>query len=169
MASSTSLLFSLAAFLFLVSFIQTSEAKLNGTIFMNQILDGHNAARAEVGVPPLIWDRNLAVFARGYVDEDRRADCKLLYSERWSFGETIYSGSRNMTAADAVAYWVSGKQWYTYENNSCAVGKDCSDYTQVVWRTTVHVGCAQIKCDTGDLFIACEYYPHGNYAGALPY
>ncbi|KAI3849325.1 hypothetical protein MKX03_004951 [Papaver bracteatum] len=161
MASSTSLLFSLAALFFLVSFIQTSDAKLNGTLFMEQIMDGHNAARAEVGVPPLTWDRNLAVFARGYIDEDRRGDCKLLYSERSSFGETIYT--------DAVAYWVSGKQWYTYSNNSCALGKDCSDYTQIVWRTTIHVGCAQIKCDTGDLFIACEYYPHGNYAGAYPY
>ncbi|KAI3900295.1 hypothetical protein MKW92_010675 [Papaver armeniacum] len=169
MASSTSLLFPLAALLFLVGFIQTSDAKLNGTIFMEQILDGHNAARAEVGVPPLTWDRNLAVFARGYIDEDRRGDCQLLYSERSSFGETIYTGPPTITAADAVAFWVSGKQWYTYANNSCAVGKDCSDYTQIVWRTTIHVGCAQIKCDTGDLFIACEYYPHGNYAGALPY
>ncbi|MCL7027645.1 hypothetical protein MKW94_019401 [Papaver nudicaule] len=169
MASSNSLLFSLAALLLLVSFIQTSDAKLNGTLFMEQILSGHNAARAEVGVPPLNWDRNLAVFARGYIDEDRRADCKLLYSERWSFGETIYTGPRTITAVDAVAYWVSGKQWYTYATNSCQEGKDCSDYTQVVWRTTINVGCAQIKCDTGDLFIACEYYPHGNYAGARPY
>ncbi|KAI3929202.1 hypothetical protein MKX01_006438 [Papaver californicum] len=169
MASSSSLLFSLIALLFFVSFIKTSDAKVNGTIFMEQIMAGHNAARAEVGVPPLAWDRNLAVYARGYIDEDRRKDCKPLYSERWTFGENIFTGPDNITAADAVAYWVSGKQWYTYQTNTCLVGKDCSDYTQAVWRTTINVGCAQIKCDTGDLFIACEYYPHGNYAGEKPY
>ncbi|OVA13052.1 Allergen V5/Tpx-1-related [Macleaya cordata] len=165
-SSSTSLLFSLFLFCFL-SFIQSNHAKVNSTEFIDQIMEGHNMAREAVGVPPLVWEQNLATYAKAYL-EYRRHDCKLIYSEPYTFGENLFTGP-GITAKDAVDAWVAEKQWYNYENNTCLAGKDCTDYTQVVWRTTIRVGCGQIKCDTGDIFIACEYYPAGNYKGARPY
>ncbi|OVA13050.1 Allergen V5/Tpx-1-related [Macleaya cordata] len=133
------------------------------------MLVGHNNARKTVGVPPLEWDILLTRYARVYSDQ-RRHDCKLIHSPSEGFGENLFWGQgRHWNATDAVAAWVAEKQWYNYDRNTCPTDKICSHYTQIVWRTTMRVGCAQIICDSGDTFITCEYYPPGNYIGARPY
>merc|ERR1711915_16603 len=43
-------------------------------------LDGHNKARAEVGVPPLVWNNTLAAYARNYANK-RIPDCKMVESD----------------------------------------------------------------------------------------
>jgi pathogenesis-related protein 1 len=127
-----------------------------------------NEARRQVGVPPLKWDVKLTNYARTYARE-RRADCLLQHSDG-PFGENIFWGSgRGWNATEAVGAWVDEKKWYNYANNSCSSGKDCTHYTQIVWRTTTKVGCAVVKCNSGDTFITCNYYPPGNYIGARPY
>ncbi|OVA13051.1 Allergen V5/Tpx-1-related [Macleaya cordata] len=138
------------------------------TEFKNQILEGHNLAREAVALPPLVWEPILSKYARIFSDDIRRRGCKLIYTPRNSFGENVFKGIR-ITAKDAVAAWVAGKQWYNHDNNTCLPGKDCTDYTQVVWRHTIRVGCSQFKCESGETFITCEYYPPGNYKGARPY
>ncbi|MEM6522020.1 MAG: CAP domain-containing protein, partial [Cyanobacteria bacterium P01_C01_bin.70] len=40
-----------------------------------------------------------------------------------------------------VAAWVAEKADYDYASNSCASGKVCGHYTQIVWRETTAVGC----------------------------
>lgn len=133
-----------------------------------QFLEGHNAARRDVGVPPLRWDKSLAKYAHVYANQ-RRHDCELVHSPGYAFGENIFWGmGRRWRVDDIMAAWVGEKRWYHYGSNSCS-GDDCSHYTQVVWRTTERVGCARIVCDTGDTFVACEYHPPGNYVGARPY
>ncbi|KAL2930817.1 DNA replication licensing factor MCM3-like protein 1 [Bienertia sinuspersici] len=143
--------------------------EINKTEFIEQVLDGHNAARKAVGVPPLNWEPVLATYARIYSSRKRRADCKLIHSSG-SFGENLFWGEgRRWTAKDAVAAWVEEKQWYTYSNNSCTPGAECGHYTQIIWNKTIRVGCSKIICDSGDSFITCEYYPAGNYVGETPY
>ncbi|KAK9741462.1 hypothetical protein RND81_03G107900 [Saponaria officinalis] len=147
-----------------------ADAKLNKTELINQFLNGHNAARKEVGVPPLKWLDLLAKYSRIYSTKNRRKDCKLIHSPGTTFGENLFWGQgKNWYPKDAVAAWVAEKQWYNYRNNSCSGDEECGHYTQVVWRDTKLVGCAMIKCDTGDIFITCEYYPPGNYDGEKPY
>ncbi|OVA13054.1 Allergen V5/Tpx-1-related [Macleaya cordata] len=124
---------------------------------MDQIMEGHNMAREAVGVPPLVWEQNLATYAKAYL-EYRRHDCKLIYL--------------SLTLSAKISLLVQGsllRMLSTLGLPKNNAGKDCSDYTQVVWRTTIRVGCGQIKCDGGDIFTACEYYPPGNYVGAKPY
>ncbi|PKI53176.1 hypothetical protein CRG98_026437 [Punica granatum] len=48
-------------------------------------------------------------------------------------------------------------------------GKVCGHYTQVVWRNSVRLGCAKIRCITGGTFIGCNYDPPGNFIGQQPY
>ncbi|KAL9236832.1 hypothetical protein vseg_011457 [Gypsophila vaccaria] len=147
-----------------------ATAKLNKTELINQFLDGHNAARKAVGVPPLKWFDLLAKYSRIYSTKERRKDCKLIHSSSTKFGENLFWGQgKNWFPKDAVAAWVAEKQWYNYQSNSCSEGEECGHYTQVVWRDTKFVGCAMIKCDTGDIYITCEYYPPGNYEGEKPY
>ena len=46
----------------------------------------------------------------------------------------------------------------------------CGHYTQIVWRTSLHVGCALVTCGslTYKSVILCNYGPGGNSGGA-PY
>lgn len=142
--------------------------QFNPEVTISQFIAGHNAARRAVGVPPLTWDKKLAVFAKVYAGQ-RRHDCLLTHSPGYAYGENIFWGQgRRWQAADVVASWVAEKKWYNYSRNTCN-GSDCTHYTQMVWRTTERVGCAKIVCDTGDSFVVCEYYPPGNYIGARPY
>ncbi|THU74616.1 hypothetical protein C4D60_Mb04t35260 [Musa balbisiana] len=132
-------------------------------------VDVHNSARAAVGVGPVSWDDDIASYAQKYVNK-RVADCQLEHSGG-PYGENLFWGTgRAYTLTDAVNVWISEKQYYDYENNSCADGQVCGHYTQVVWQTTTAIGCAWTQCSDGNgIFIVCEYSPAGNLVGQRPY
>ena len=69
---------------------------------------------------------------------------------------------------DVVKLWVNEKANYDYNSNSC-VGGECLHYTQVVWRNSVRLGCAKVRCNNGGTFIGCNYDLPGNYVGQKPY
>lgn len=128
----------------------------------------HNQARAAVGVGPVVWDPTVAAYAQSYANQ-RRADCRLVHSSG-PYGENIFWGSgKEWSGIEAVNSWVSEKQWYNYASNTCAAGRVCGHYTQVVWRNSVRIGCARVKCNNGAIFITCNYSPPGNYVGQRPY
>ncbi|GMY38828.1 pathogenesis-related protein 1-like [Fagus crenata] len=129
-------------------------------------LNAQNAARAKVGVPPLTWDNKVAAYAQNYANQ-RIGDCKLVHSGG-PYGENIAWGSGDLKATDAVNMWVGEKPHYDYNSNSC-VGGACLHYTQVVWRKSVRLGCAKVRCKSGGTFIGCNYDPPGNYIGERPY
>ncbi|CAM0150198.1 unnamed protein product [Urochloa decumbens] len=133
-------------------------------------VDPHNAARNDVGVGPVTWDDTVAAYAASYAAQ-RRGDCALQHSGG-PYGENIFWGSAgaDWSAADAVNSWVSEKQWYDHDSNSCAAGETCGHYTQVVWRDSTAIGCARVVCDNGGgVFITCNYNPPGNVVGQSPY
>ncbi|KAL2537290.1 CAP superfamily protein [Forsythia ovata] len=129
-------------------------------------LSTHNEARAQVGVPPLVWNDTVAAYALNYANE-RRADCELAHSEG-PYGENLAEGWGKLAAGDAVSLWVGERSCYEYDSNSCVDG-ECLHYTQVVWRDSVHLGCARVQCSNGWLFVICNYDPPGNYIGQRPY
>ncbi|XP_057536825.1 pathogenesis-related protein PR-1-like [Amaranthus tricolor] len=132
-------------------------------------LNGQNAARAAVRVPPLSWDNRLAAYAQWWANQ-RRYDCALRHSSG-PYGENIFWGSGdNWSPAFAVQYWVAEGKYYNYYSNSCSYGQDCGHYTQIVWRNSRRVGCAKVVCYNGrGVFITCNYDPPGNYIGSRPY
>ncbi|KAK4254089.1 hypothetical protein QN277_009517 [Acacia crassicarpa] len=129
----------------------------------------HNAARSQVGVPNIAWDDTVAAFAQNYANQ-RKADCQLVHSGGGGkYGENLAWSSGDMSGVDAVKMWVDEKAFYDYNSNSCAAGKQCGHYTQVVWKNSVRVGCAKVKCNNGGTFIGCNYSPPGNFNGQRPY
>uniref|UniRef100_A0A0E0C257 SCP domain-containing protein n=1 Tax=Oryza meridionalis TaxID=40149 RepID=A0A0E0C257_9ORYZ len=133
-------------------------------------LSPQNAARSAVGVGPISWSTKLQGFAEDYARQ-RKGDCRLQHSGG-PYGENIFWGSAgaDWTAADAVRSWVDEKKYYNYASNSCAAGKVCGHYTQVVWRDSTNVGCARMRCDANrGVFIICNYEPRGNIVGRRPY
>ncbi|KAJ1690101.1 hypothetical protein LUZ63_014256 [Rhynchospora breviuscula] len=137
--------------------------------YIDEILKAHNSVRGQLGLKPLKWDLLLQSYAKSYAFK-RQHDCELEHSEG-PYGENLFWGSPygyyNYT--DAVNIWVDERKNYDYDTNTCKENEMCGHYTQVVWATTRKVGCAQVKCDNGDQFLACNYDPPGNYIGEKPF
>ncbi|XP_022725122.1 pathogenesis-related protein 1C-like [Durio zibethinus] len=132
-----------------------------------EFLDPQNEVRADVNVEALTWDDQVAAYAQNYADQ-RIGDCDLVHSGG-QYGENIAWGSGDLSIADAVKMWVGEKVYYDGRSNSCASGQICAHYTQVVWRNSVHVGCAKVRCANGGTFITCNYDPPGNAFGETPF
>ncbi|XVE67402.1 hypothetical protein DITRI_Ditri08aG0157500 [Diplodiscus trichospermus] len=130
-------------------------------------LNAHNTARADVGVGPMTWDDTVAAYAKNYANQ-RIGDCNLVHSGG-PYGENLAWSSADLSGTDAVTMWVNEKADYNYDSNTCAPGKVCGHYTQVVWRKSVRLGCAKVRCNNGGTFIGCNYDPPGNYNGEKPY
>ncbi|XP_071691673.1 basic form of pathogenesis-related protein 1-like [Rutidosis leptorrhynchoides] len=161
---------SLAIFLLIHSCLVHISLAIIGPHNQDQQLDflvPHNKARAQVGVQPLTWNTTVAAYARRYA-YSRLGNCDMEHSEG-PFGENLAEGyGDQFSANDSVNMWVGEKQYYNYDSNSC-VGDECLHYTQVVWRDSVHLGCAKLKCRNGWWFVICSYDPPGNYVGQRPY
>ncbi|XP_041021884.1 pathogenesis-related protein PR-1 [Juglans microcarpa x Juglans regia] len=137
-----------------------------------QFLFAHNLVRAYKWEAPLMWDFQLEKYARWWGGQ-RKADCKLQHSfpeGEFKLGENIYWGQGSTwTPYDAVNTWAGEEKYYTYVTNTCVAGQMCGHYTQIVWRDTRRIGCARVVCDSGDVFMTCNYDPPGNYIGERPY
>ncbi|KAJ8769003.1 hypothetical protein K2173_023998 [Erythroxylum novogranatense] len=145
----------------LVSLIHAQDAP-------NDYVQAHNAARAAVGVGPVTWDDKVAAFSQNYASQ-RADDCNLVHSTNRPYGENLAMSTGDLSGAEAVKLWVDEKPFYDYGSNSCAEGQVCGHYTQVVWKNSVRIGCAKVRCGNGGTFIGCNYDPPGNYVGQQPY
>jgi pathogenesis-related protein 1 len=141
----------------------------------------HNQVRAAVvtatPLPALEWDASLAATAAAWVATctDTMAPAGLIdhnpnrsQGHPWYVGENVFGGGGNVTAKQAVDLWAAEKANYNYDNNTC--NGVCGHYTQIVWRTSVKLGCAKGTCAgfTYPNSIVCNYGPGGN-SGGKPY
>lgn len=137
----------------------------------------HNQARATVNpapataVPPLAWSTTVAAAAQLVANS-----CMFSHSGN-GYGENIYaSAGSGVTPSVVVKSWTMEASNYNYAANTCMSGKTCGHYTQVVWRGSQRLGCAQKTCTTGSPFPGfptwdfwvCDYDPPGN-SGGRPY
>ncbi|KAK6240533.1 hypothetical protein SCA6_005922 [Theobroma cacao] len=129
-------------------------------------LNAHNSARARVNVGPMRWDDRVAAYATNYANQ-RKGDCRLVHSGG-PYGENLAWSSADLLGTAAVNLWVAERPNYDYNSNSC-VGGECRHNTQVVWRNSVRLGCAKVRCISGGTFITCNYDPPGNYVNQRPY
>ena len=139
----------------------------------------HNMWRREVGAPDLRWSTELAVRAGSWAATLAGRGCALRTSGDDELGENLFyygasgpSASRLLAAVTpsfVVNDWASEVRNYSYARNSCARGKTCGHYTQVVWSRSREVGCGTATC-AGDREIwVCNYRPVGNIRGQRPY
>ena len=146
----------------------------------------HNQVRAAVdttgiaggALPQMQWDPALATLATNWVAQCQSAGGQLLDHSSTAYrtnaagyayvGENIYASSGTATASGAVNLWASEKASFTYPT-TCA--GTCGHYTQIVWRSSLHVGCAVHNCPALGYpnTIVCNYGPGGNYGSQPPY
>lgn len=136
----------------------------------DEYLAPHNQARAAVGVPPLRWSADLASTAAAVVaQQQRQVGCAFVDMGGSPYGANQGWASYRARPAEVVESWVAQGRYYTHANNTCAPGRQCGTYTQVVWRRSAEVGCAQATCAAAATLTLCLYNPHGNVQGQSPY
>lgn len=134
-------------------------------------LDVHNEARSEVGVLPLTWSVELSQIAQQWAEHLAQNGCEMEHSDSSDTGENLYWTSRgtDSSAADAVRAWYSEKKDFRNVplkgNNWYKTGH----YSQIVWKTTTHVGMASARCSKGETIVVANYSPPGNYMGETAY
>ncbi|XP_017159357.1 C-type lectin domain family 18 member A-like [Poecilia reticulata] len=65
-----------------------------------------------------------------------------------------------------VDAWFEEGKYFLYYSARCRESATCRHYTQLVWTTSSHVGCASQQCLRDGLLwkiFACAYYPGGNW------
>lgn len=156
---------------------------------MQGMLETHNQVRASVGVNPLTWSSNMSSYAQEWANHlANENNCQMQHrsaagANTLQVGENIYWASpltiisngvtstqeQAITATQVANDWASEKAYYDYASNTCASGQQCGHYTQMVWNTTLEVGCGKAICpDKGQIWV-CNYNPPGNWVGVKPY
>ncbi|XP_062213273.1 STS14 protein-like [Phragmites australis] len=149
---------------------QAGGNSTNNNATADEYLAPHNRARAAVGVAPLRWSTDLAAAAgKTVAQQQRQSGCAFADMGASPYGANQGWASYPARPAEVVALWVAQGRFYSHANNTCAAGQQCGTYTQVVWRRTAEVGCAQASCVTGATLTLCLYNPHGNVQGQSPY
>ncbi|XWV26849.1 hypothetical protein QJ857_gp0201 [Tupanvirus soda lake] len=145
-------------------------------------VNSHNYYRSTVNpparyMPTMQWSSSLATSANAWATK-----CRWAHSGTANVGENLYATTLRTTASNfnpnnAVNSWGSEKQYYNYSTNTCATGRVCGHYTQMVWDDSVNVGCAFQDCPViqglswpnGGTIVVCQYSPPGNWWGEKPY
>ncbi|KAJ3186403.1 hypothetical protein HK101_009669 [Irineochytrium annulatum] len=124
-------------------------------------LTPHNAARRATGyaMPDLTWDATVASAAASYA-ASLASTCSLRHSGVSGQGENLYMSGGSGTASFEAAT----KAWV----DEGLQGSHFNHYTQVVWDTTLRLGCGEAM-GKGCSVVVCRYVPPGNYIGEAPY
>ncbi|MEO8548210.1 MAG: CAP domain-containing protein [Sphingomicrobium sp.] len=143
-----------------------------GTDTAARLLAMHNNERAQLNIPPLMWDPQLAVAAAsygpalvslGYLRHSPRTD-------RPGQRENLWMGTRGAFSPEQmVASWIAEKREFRpglFPNvSSTGNWEDVAHYTQVISKSTTRVGCAIQPAGQWD-FLICRYSPPGNIDGS---
>ncbi|QDP18872.1 CAP domain-containing protein [Sphingomonas xanthus] len=136
------------------------------------VLSLHNLARRDFGVAPLQWSEELAAGAMAHADYMARTG---IYGHdktpgrRKTAGENLWRGPRGVFSYDVMVQVMVDEQKLfrpgAFPDNSRSGNWEAvAHYTQIVWPTTTHVGCAVATSATTDYFV-CRYSPAGNKDG----
>ena len=143
-------------------------------LLRSTMMTGHNEARREYGVTPLIWDEGLARDAGAYAQVLAKAyrfehDPQLGRNPKQ--GENLWMGTRSAYSyAEMIGQLVGERKYYrpgrfpdvSRTGDWSMVGH----YTQIIWPTSRRVGCATAINKTRD-YLVCRYSPAGNVVGTM--
>ncbi|MEH3037692.1 MAG: CAP domain-containing protein [Sphingomonas adhaesiva] len=152
--------------------VDTAPAARGEALLRQAMMAGHNRARADVGVPPLVWDDTLAASAAAYAREMAQTG-RFAHAEQPQGpareGENLFTGTRGAYRYDEmVRLWVDERR--DFVNRPVPGASRTGDwggvahYVQIVWRDTKRVGCA-VASGRSDDYLVCRYSPAGNVVG----
>lgn len=96
--------------------------------------------------------------------------CKFANLNSSKYGANqFWASGQAVTPRMVVDSWVGEKKYYNHTDNSCLPDHMCGVYTQVVWKKSLQLGCAQASCADSSSLTICSYDPPGNVIGESPY
>ena len=128
------------------------------------------------------WNCALADFAQKWANKDTNEHSSK--QERQNIiqgslaGENLSADSEtNQTMQKMIQGWIDEKAHLGGDAKTCAAGKVCGHYTQMVWKTTTEIGCGvHRKSNTmgADFkgqatYFVCIYNPAGNDSNMAAY
>lgn len=150
---------------------RTGSAAPRADDFAARVLATHNRYRVAAGVPLVQWDRALATAAAAHARQLVRSG-RLVHSPRAGrpgHGENLWRGTSGAYAPEAmVENWARERRRFragTFPAVSTTGNvQDVMHYTQMIWPTTTHIGCALQRSPRSD-YLVCRYAPRGNVDG----
>jgi len=133
-----------------------------------QTLDAHNMKRAVHGAPPLQWSDECYESA---LAQARKCEAQNTLSHgndegpSGPHGQNAYMSYPAGSAGDAVESWYGELHDPGYDFSNSGFHGGTGHFTQVVWKSTTHVGMAASPNGT---FVVANYFPAGNFMGEFP-
>ncbi|CAH1774463.1 unnamed protein product [Owenia fusiformis] len=131
------------------------------------------AMMAQFRANKCIWDHG------DYIDCNGNVVGQNMY---YVSGSEYHPIDNEITDRALVGWYENEKPHYDPSSTSCAEGKVCGHYTQVIWAATERMGCGARMCETlygGDgvtvyrnskhTLVVCNYSPPGNYVDMPPF
>ena len=141
--------------------------------FQDQVLSIHNAARAEAGLPGLMWNAMLASQAADYAAELASSGRfeHAAFDDRFGNGENLWRGTRGrFPVSFMLGTFVEEKRYFRKgqfpDVSTTGNWMDVGHYTQIIWPATTEVGCAMAS-NASDDYLVCRYAPTGNVNGIV--
>jgi len=136
------------------------------TVLVREILDAHNAVRADLKLPLLQWSNELAALSQKWANT-LLVHNRVYINPTTPYGQNLFMVSGGSASPAAVVrQWASESWSFDYDSNSCS--GICGHYTQLVWKHTSRVGCAVARGNNQEVWV-CDYDPPGNVLGQSPY
>jgi cysteine-rich secretory family protein len=146
------------------------------------VVAAHNAWRQKYGVAQQIaWDDTVAGVAQDWANRiattgqfDHRPD-GADNPDSSPYGENLFawwaSDPATINPQFVVDRWGGEDADYNRVTKTCADGKVCGHFTQVVWATTTKVGCGKASPadDASQVYWVCNYDPPGNFGRTDPF
>ena len=149
-----------------------APADRGAPLLRNVTLNAHNDARASFGVAPVAWSEQLAAEAMGharYMADTGIYGHDQTPGRRKKQGENLWRGPKGVFSYDVmIGTMIAEEQVFrpgTFPDvSTTGQWHDVAHYTQIVWPTTTHVGCAVATSASTD-YLVCRYSPTGNKDG----
>jgi hypothetical protein len=140
-----------------------------------RLLIAHNRERQDLGLEPLTWNPMLAESAQRWADHLASTGRfeHAPENHRNPEGENLWAGTKGYFGPEAmVDAWIREKKFFRPgvfpDNSTTGRVEDIGHYTQLVWRATTEVGCAEATGTREDVLV-CHYAEAGNWRGERPF
>lgn len=122
---------------------------------------------SSIGANPVSWNDTLAQAALNWASRCIWAEGG---GDSLGAGENIADSGGTPYAPDPVPEALLGwsKEQYVYDFSNPSFSTATGHFTQMVWKATNQIGCANVTCPMGTIsqtldmdFVVCEYHPRG--------
>ena len=131
-----------------------------------ELLSEHNFFRKIVNAKNLQWSVDLE--QKALTLAYRIAQNPISFTNNSDYGLNLYKNAHRPKPEQIVKKWADEQIYYTGNPITQKGLFIYQNYTQIIWKQTISVGCAMSKTKGGTYIVVCFYNPKGNTLGEKP-